>query len=107
MLFAIENDITVDIIVPETVVYLDISCTDCIITLRVPGYLSLRSVCSVGCESHVSMQEISQAVNISSDEMVCAVGPFSSLDESKSVFYYNIGSLAPPPDALPDFVSVP
>ena len=47
MLFAIENDITVDIIVPETVVYIDLTCNKCVITLRVPGYLALRNICSV------------------------------------------------------------
>ena len=106
MLFALENGTTVDIILPETVVYIDLTCNKGIITLRVPGYLSLRNICSVGSEFGVPMQAISQAVNISSDEIFCAVGPFSSLDESKSVFYYNIGSLYPPLDALEDFADV-
>lgn len=51
MLFAMENDIVVDIIVPETVVYIDLTCNDCVITLRVPGYLPLRNICSVGSKS--------------------------------------------------------
>ena len=88
-----------DIITLESIVYVDLSCCDSIITLRVPGYLPLCNIYNVlnsGCGLYLDNY-------ISNEEIVCAAGPLSSLDLSKPVFYYNIGSLEPPVDELDDF----
>ena len=93
-----KNGEIVDIMTVYSNVYVSAQYGEDLVTLHVPNFITIGEIKNVSFSFSPHVKAILKAVDYHVEEIVFTDRKLSDLDDTKSVFFYKLGSLTPPDD---------